>query len=271
MYSYLKKLLKLIPKKLYPYGATLYNYVHPLRRKIKLIPSKNFWIIQDKNRKLFIPPALNSFSRFSNGINNRIKNVYRKYTFSPYVEIEKGDVICDVGAFIGEFSIISAQKGRQVIAFEPDPLAYYCLRRNTTLLDNVAPYKRLLWNCEKKLDFKISTAQADSSVFNVDSKKVEERIKVQGRKLDKEVLEMGYKNIDFLKVEAEGGEYEVLEGADSVLQNTRKIAVDCSPERHGKSPQKEIRDLLKDYEFKTARNKINKPYPAIMVYGWKNT
>ncbi len=56
--------------------------------------------------------------------------------------------------------------------------------------------------------------------------------------------------IDFLKVEAEGGELEVLESPGSEIKNVRKISVDGGPERYGKSTFEAVSRFLQDKGFK---------------------
>ncbi len=45
-----------------------------------------------------------------------------------------GDIVVDIGAGIGEFTLWCAEAGARVVAFEPDPLAFACLERNTAPL-----------------------------------------------------------------------------------------------------------------------------------------
>ena len=49
----------------------------------------------------------------------------------------EGDIVIDVGAGIGEFTLWCADAGARVIAFEPDPLAFACLEKNTASLPSV--------------------------------------------------------------------------------------------------------------------------------------
>lgn len=258
----------MLPKTFYPFAVTLFRHIHPSRKKINVLPYGDIWVIKERDEQFFVPPSSISINRFSDGINSRLEGVFEKYSFEPYVKVEKGDIVCDVGAFIGEFSISVAKEAGQIIAFEPDPIARSCLLRNTNSIKNILVSKEALWNCKKKLDFKISTPHADSSVLDVDSKVINNRVEVQGRRLDKKIQELGYSNIDFLKVEAEGAEYEVLKGADSILKSTRKIAVDCGPERYGESPQDKIQELLESYGFNTVDKIASKCHPVDMVYGW---
>lgn len=60
-------------------------------------------------------------------------------------------------------------------------------------------------------------------------------------------------SIDFLKVEAEGFEPEILAGAGKRLKDVSKIAIDCGPERFGKTTYVECEAILEDSHFRTWR------------------
>lgn len=62
------------------------------------------------------------------------------------------------------------------------------------------------------------------------------------------MLELGVEKIDFLKIDAEGAEPEVLEGTP--LCRVKKVAVDCSPERFGKTTVFEVLKILLSAGFK---------------------
>jgi len=68
--------------------------------------------------------------------------------------------------------------------------------------------------------------------------------------------------IDFLKVEAEGFEPEILAGAGKRLKEVSKIAIDCGPERFGKPTFAECETILKDSGFRIWRRE-----PDWMLFG----
>lgn len=51
--------------------------------------------------------------------------------------------------------------------------------------------------------------------------------------LDDFLTNIGVSELDLLKVEAEGFEPEVLQGAERILHKIRFVSVDCGPERMG--------------------------------------
>ena len=73
---------------------------------------------------------------------------------------------------------------------------------------------------------------------------------------------VGIKEIDFLKVEAEGAELEVLQGLGDKIRYVNKISVDGGPERYGKPTFKDVNSFLRSKGFQT--NVIR-----YQVFAWK--
>lgn len=139
--------------------------------------------------------------------------------------VKKGAVVVDVGANIGWYTLLSARlagKNGKVVAFEPEPANYALLKksieRNT--FENVLAFDccvsnmagtRKLWLTKKNLG-------AHSTV-----KKMSDRaIDVEAVTLDSFLSKLEIQTVDLLKVDVEGAEPEVFEGAQEYLL-TRKI------------------------------------------------
>jgi ABC-type phosphate transport system ATPase subunit len=75
-------------------------------------------------------------------------------------------------------------------------------------------------------------------------------VPVEAIRLDILMHKLGIDRIDFLKIDAEGAEPEVLDGVD--LSKVKKVAVDCAPERFGKSTVSKVVQILRTagYECK---------------------
>ena len=82
---------------------------------------------------------------FSGGIDARLEAVAAKYVGGTGYVPREGDVVVDVGAGIGEFTLWCADAGARVVAFEPDPLAFACLEQNTAALAGVQIFPYALW------------------------------------------------------------------------------------------------------------------------------
>ena len=157
--------------------------------------------------------------------------------------VEDGDVVIDIGANIGEFSVASARVARKVLAIEPDRSAYRCVVENTENLDNVVCRDVAVSECDGEFDFYMSPGTSDSSLLKprVDSQLV---TKVKGQTLLSIMRDHEISIVDFLKLEAEGYEPEILEGAGSALRSVRKIAIDASPERYGEPTYERCMEVL---------------------------
>ena len=77
----------------------------------------------------------------------QINDVWIRNSYTPFDDsIKQGDVIVDIGAHIGSFSIFAATKFRDTIvyAYEPAPENFKLLKENIKLnkLNNIVPYNQ---------------------------------------------------------------------------------------------------------------------------------
>lgn len=140
--------------------------------------------------------------------------------------LHRGDVVVDVGAFIGEESLLAAKlvgpKGK-VYAFEPSPTHIKRLadniRRNNT--DNIEIIKYAVSN--KKGIFPLYEAGSGSSFvkneaeYHIRSKSIKP-IYVKTVTLDEFVIRRRIHHIDFIKIDVEGWDLQVLKGATKILR-----------------------------------------------------
>lgn len=166
-----------------------------------------------------------------NGLDVKAKTIGEAY-FLENIEWQDGDLVIDCGAQLGFLSLYLMKKANDLElsleyhAFEPSELENKCLENNTSGFEGREVHKVGLWNQDKKLNFYVSSEWADSSLIKPTN--FEFTCEVQARRLDS--LFAGNK-IKLLKVEAEGGEPEVLEGALNILREIHYIAADLGPER----------------------------------------
>ena len=160
---------------------------------------------------------------------------YEKFTMQLFKEaLAPGMVVCDIGAHIGIYSLLAAQRvGREgrVYAFEPDPRTFLYLVRNIErngFSNIIIPIKKAVSNHEGVLRLHLDEiTSGDTSLFhrNTSGRTVE----VQSVKLDN-FLE-GEAKVDIVKLDIEGGELAALEGMESLLKrsNNVKMFVECNP------------------------------------------
>ncbi|MEM2144034.1 MAG: FkbM family methyltransferase, partial [Candidatus Jordarchaeaceae archaeon] len=160
---------------------------------------------------------------------------------------EKGDVVFDVGAFIGGFTLAILDKAKRIIAVEPDPFNYLLLSYNTKEAGNVTIIKKAAYDFNSSLLLYQVDDPTSSSLLKPTTK-IKKQITIEASRIDALMLELGVEKIDFLRIDAEGAEPEVLEGTP--LCRVKKVAVDCSPERFGKTTVFEVLKILLSAGFK---------------------
>lgn len=162
----------------------------------------------------------------SQGIPNRRASLMKEYCI-PDGLIREGDFVIDCGANIGEFSMVCAKAGAQVLAFEPDILEFRALSRNAEHLQ-ITPIQAALWNETGEMQFFDANATGDSSLIEPDDSSAS--YTVNTIKLD-DYDGLPKTGIRLIKLEAEGAEPEILEGMQKTLLETEYLTVDMGPER----------------------------------------
>ncbi len=145
-------------------------------------------------------------------------------------EVTKGGIVIDVGAYLGVYSILAAKHGAErVIAVEPNSYSFEQLNRNVMLnsvFDSVELHQVAVGASEgivsmitpRNRPFS-SAAQVKNSPTNrkLDSWTHVERVRMVS--LDSLLLE-SVKEVSVIKIDAEGYEQYVLEGAVQILRQS---------------------------------------------------
>lgn len=183
-----------------------------------------------------------------------VGNIYYKlfdYEDSMFLidHLKKDDLFIDVGANVGHYSLLAAGICEaEVVAFEPIPTTFSKLKRNINLNNLSAKIKILNIGVGEENSFLFFTT--NRTVMNsVAIESDTETVKVEVRKLDDELKQ---KDPIFLKIDVEGFEYFVLNGATEILKNKNLqyiiIELNGSTLKFGHTNQ-EIFDLLVSYDF----------------------
>lgn len=138
-----------------------------------------------------------------------------------------GDVVVEAGSNIGsETVLISKLVGEQgrVHCFEPNPYAYDKLDANVKLnsrFGNTVLYKLALGEQNKEITFYIYPPEFWNSGLASKYHETETAINATQVTLDSWVKDMGLSRLDFLKMDIQGGEKDVLDGAEETLRRFR--------------------------------------------------
>ena len=165
-----------------------------------------------------------------------IDEVYGRSVYSG-TEISPGQTVVDVGAHIGVFSLMAARrvgpKGH-VVCFEPSPRAAEVLRRNLEAngLSWVRHHAVALAETEGSADlFVADDAGNNPAADTLSDTPGRGKVSVRLRRLDDVLAEEGIFSVDHLKIDVEGAELRVLDGAPRTLARTRRIAMEVHPPR----------------------------------------
>ena len=193
-------------------------------RAVKLSRDADLVQAHDGTRQLIIPDVRHA-KLLSGGIGQRLEAVAAKYIGGTGYVPREGDIIVDIGAGIGEFTLWCAEAGAQVVAFEPDPLAFACLQRNTASREGIQVFPYALWKERADLRLHGSPDTTESSLIE-DGKAGSRLADVEAWALDPLPVIVKLPVIDLMKIDGEGVEPEILAGATRTLRRTRVIAVD---------------------------------------------
>ncbi len=157
--------------------------------------------------------------------------IYSSYPDKEEIQIlrqyaDANTVFLDVGSNIGAYSVLLMDKVKAVYAFEAHPITVnYC--KMNFLLNNVSEHyvieKAVSENCEPKY----FSDNHNASPINARVMDATQAIKVQATTLDAFVEEQQFEpETQFiLKVDVEGFEHEVFEGAKAFLANSAVRAI----------------------------------------------
>lgn len=189
-------------------------------------------VIPQKGRPHSVSVTPRAFLDMVHGPKERGRRMKSRYL----IDHIEGDIqsVIDVGANNGDLLLAMDDKVLQnYLGIEPILEDYQLLQENISGLGPRFTAAQLALGSEdSNLVIYVSRNGADSSLIEPASGYSEKR------NVNVTTLESVYKNffdkgqiIDFLKVEAEGYEPEVLQGSKRMLENVRYVAVDGGPER----------------------------------------
>ena len=161
---------------------------------------------------------------YKDGLEKRAKTLASAYLLD-HVPFAANDLILDCGANVGDFRLCFDRIGQDIRyhAFEPSPVEFGCLLKNVEgwgKAHNIG-----LWNSDEELTFFVSSQGADSSL--VKPADYDDEINVKAERIWPRLTEP----VKLLKLEAEGAEPEILEGAGQRIETIAYISADLGFER----------------------------------------
>lgn len=175
------------------------------------------------------------FRRYTGGIDTFLAKLAAQYMVDT-IQFRPGDWVVDCGANVGEVSswLLRQQAGLNILAIEPETLEANCADKNI-FGGQARTIRKVLWKEDTVLKFYSCGETADSSVFEIDQ--YQRVTEVPAIRLDSLLDSVNPPRLRLLKLEAEGAEPEILQGAQQWLARIDYIAADLGPERGLKQEQ----------------------------------
>jgi len=150
--------------------------------------------------------------------------------------LRRSRTVVDIGANVGWYTLQAAKilgKDASVIAFEPHPYNFQLLRKSLTY--NNFDFVRAFQECVSDIDGTIPLYLDDDDHMGghttIKQDAILKSISVPSVRLDTVLSEMGIGEVDILKIDVEGAEPKVIEGAGRSLASTRNIIMEWTQQR----------------------------------------
>ena len=162
------------------------------------------------------------------------ENVIRQDYFKGAIPLKSGDCVIDIGANIGSFTVVAAQRvgpSGRVHSYEPDPLCVERLRHNVDLnrLSTVTVVGAAVGGAKGQAQLHRHHKSAFSSLFDG----VDGRVRQHADAFDvevhgvNEVIEHCGPLVQLMKVDCEGAEYDMFDAIrPEVAKRVRQIAME---------------------------------------------
>ena len=155
---------------------------------------------------------------------------------NPYCKFPEKPVLFDIGANIGTMALPLAKTYKQatIIAIEPTDFAFRKLSRNVALNPELAKRIQLeqAFVTEKSSESQTIMAYASWNISRNDSRKhpIHGGIKKESKEvlvtsLDDYCRDHNVGKVDFIKIDTDGHEFKVLQGASEILKTSRPVVI----------------------------------------------
>jgi FkbM family methyltransferase len=148
-----------------------------------------------------------------------VEEIFDNDIYQKHFRVNEGDVVLDIGASCGPFTYkILDQKPSKVYCFEPHKGLFETMKHNLQGKDNVVLINKALANVDSHF--------VTAGLFDITCTETWEKENVaEGIRFDTFLRENDIQQVDFIKIDAEGGEYDLFseENLPWVIKNVKKV------------------------------------------------
>jgi FkbM family methyltransferase len=145
------------------------------------------------------------------------------------------DIVVDIGAHIGLYTIMASKHvgpNGKIVAIEANPDNFEMLNRNVKLnqLTNVTNLNCAVYSRETKIKLYLAGEGSNRTKYNTliaerANEGKEKFVEVNADTLDHLMQLQGISEINWIKIDVEGAEYEVLKGASNIISHSKDISL----------------------------------------------
>lgn len=153
-------------------------------------------------------------------------------------KIETSDIVIDIGAHIGSFSLLASEyvKKGKVYAYEPFGITYNYLKRNVELnnKENILIFSKAVGKKTKDSELYVNNLNlAETSLY----KKTDTKQPIKVITLSKVFKDNKLTHCDVLKLDCEGAEYDILFSSKSLLPKIKRIILEAHEPKYFNLPE----------------------------------
>lgn len=188
----------------------------------RIVLKKQHHVVKMKSGEIFYSPKNNATISFINEV--FLKNCY----FTEDIKIDKNDIVVDIGANIGIFSVFAAgYTSNTVYSYEPVPRNFEYLTKNITAngCRNVKTFRTAVGGESGSIE--LSAETEDNMMAGKSEIQTGTKIKIPKIALKDIFVQNKIETIDFLKIDCEGYEGQIFRNLPfDYLKRIRKIAME---------------------------------------------
>ena len=200
--------------------------------------------LEERLKTLLIPPRV----YIKNKLKRELKHGERELALIPFL-VDRDKICLDIGANTGVYSELMSRYCNKVLAFEPNPKIYATLQRCAA--HNVECHQIALSDKDGNAELRIPRTKKGHSNQggSLSTVKVSDNfdvIEVTTTRLDS--LDLGV--IGFIKIDVEGYELNVLQGARDTIARDRPTLLIELEERHTGQPLETLVSAVESYSYR---------------------
>jgi FkbM family methyltransferase len=200
--------------------------------------------------------------------------INESFISKTYGDVPKGSVVLDIGANIGDYTVFASQTASKVYAFEPFPDNFELLKKNIIIngIDNVFISDEAVSSEDHIMKLHVSDIShgSHSPLYAVGNKEID----VSSISVPLIFKRYGIEHVDILKMDIEGGEYDVLMNLEKpFFEKIGRFELEYHDYFKNKYSHENLVEKLEDNGFKVKLDGYNPVLRKVLkqglIHAWK--